>query len=98
MTMMTIRRTEVSNSKDMALATIADLKENFPDYYAKLYPQCWVSKNIMSSYECDLCENLDMFVRVKEMKQILEQRLEDANYLVEKNIQEIIEEAMKGRG
>lgn len=34
----------------------------------------------------------------REMKQILEQRLEDANYLVEKNIQEIIEEAMKGRG
>ena len=56
----------MGNSKDMALATIADLKENFPDYYAKLYPQCRVCKNIMSSYECDLCEDFDMFVRVKE--------------------------------
>lgn len=33
----------------------------------------------------------------QEMKQILEQRLEDANYLVENNIQEIVEEAVKGR-
>lgn len=56
----------MSNSKEMALTTIADLKENFPDYYAKLYPQCRVCKNIMSSYECDLCEDFDMFVRVKE--------------------------------
>lgn len=56
----------MGNSIEMALATIADLKENFPEYYAELYPQCRVCKNIMSSYECDLCVDFDMFVRVKE--------------------------------
>ena len=56
----------MSSSKEMALATIAYLKENFPEYYAKLHSQCRVCKNIMSSYECDLCENFDMFVKVKE--------------------------------
>lgn len=44
------------------------------------------------------CQQITPGAVEQEMKQILEQRLEDANYLVEKNIQEIIEEAMKGRG
>lgn len=43
------------------------------------------------------CQQITPAAVEREMQQILEQRLEDANYLVEKNIQEIIEEAMKGR-
>lgn len=43
------------------------------------------------------CQQITSEAVKREMKQILEQRLEDANYLVENNIQEIIEEAMKGR-
>ena len=56
----------MGNSIEMVLATIEDLKENFPEHYAKLHPQRRVCKNIMSSYQCDLCRNFDMFVRVKE--------------------------------
>lgn len=56
----------MGNSIEMALVTIVDLKENFPEYYAKLYPQCRVCKNIMSSYECDICREFDMFVKIKE--------------------------------
>lgn len=56
----------MGSSIEMALSTIEDLKENFPEYYAKLHQQCRVCKNIMSSCECDLCRNFDMFVRVKE--------------------------------
>lgn len=43
------------------------------------------------------CRQITLEAVKQEMKQILEQRLEDANYLVENNIQEIVEEAVKGR-
>lgn len=41
----------------VALFTIEDLKKNHPDYYRRL---------ILSSSECDMCEDFDMFARAKE--------------------------------
>lgn len=55
----------MANSKEKALATIADLKENYPEYYASLYPECQKCVNILSSCECDICEEFDMFIRVE---------------------------------
>lgn len=52
--------------KKCALFTIDDLKKNHPDYYGRLHPKCQVCQNIMTSMECDMCEDFDMFVRVKE--------------------------------
>ena len=49
-----------------ALFTIEDLKKNHPDYYRRLDPKCQVCQNILSSSECDMCEDFDMFARVKE--------------------------------
>lgn len=43
------------------------------------------------------CQQITPEAVEQEMKQILKQRLEDANCLIENNIKEIIEEAMKGR-
>lgn len=56
----------MGQSKEMALRTIAVLKEHYPDYYERLYPKCQICKNIMSSEACDMCEDFDMFVKVKE--------------------------------
>lgn len=50
----------------VALFTIEDLKKNHPDYYRRLNPKCQVCQNILSSSECDMCEDFDMFARVKE--------------------------------
>ena len=50
---------------EMAKATIRDLKENHSEYYESLHPKCKVCKNILSSYECELCRDYDMFVRVE---------------------------------
>ena len=50
----------------VALFTIEDLKKNHPDYYRRLNPKCQVCQNILSSSECDMCEESDMFARVKE--------------------------------
>ena len=52
--------------RKMALLTIEDLKKNHPDYYRRLDPKCQVCQNILSSAECDMCEDFDMFTRVKE--------------------------------
>lgn len=49
-----------------AMYTIEDLKKNHPDYYSNLYPECQKCQNILSSYECDICEGFDMFVPVRE--------------------------------
>lgn len=49
-----------------ALFTIEDLKKNHPDYYRRLDPKCQVCQNILSSSECDMCEDFDMFARAKE--------------------------------
>lgn len=40
--------------------------KNHPDYYRRLNPKCQVCQNILSSSECDMCEDFDMFARVKE--------------------------------
>jgi hypothetical protein len=52
--------------RKVALLTIEDLKMNHLDYYKRLDPKCQVCQNILSSSECDMCEDFDMFVRVKE--------------------------------
>ena len=52
--------------RKVALLTIEDLKKNHRDYYKRLDPKCQVCQNILSSSECDMCEDFDMFVRVKE--------------------------------
>lgn len=49
----------------VALFTIEDLKKNHPDYYRRLNPKCQVCQNILSSSECDMREEFDMFARVK---------------------------------
>lgn len=53
---------------EKALCTIADLKKNHPDYYQSLDEKCQVCQNILSSSECDMCEDFDMFARAKEEK------------------------------
>ena len=52
-------------SKELAQMTIKDLKEHHPDYYNQLHSKCRVCQNIMSSMECELCVNFDMFVKVE---------------------------------
>lgn len=52
--------------RKVALLTIEDLKKNHLDYYRRSDPKCQVCQNILSSSECDMCEDFDMFVRVKE--------------------------------
>lgn len=52
---------------EKALCTIADLKKNHPGYYDSLAEKCKVCQHILSSV-CDMCENCDMFVSVKEEK------------------------------
>lgn len=52
--------------RKVALFTIEDLKKNHPDYYRRLEPKCQVCQNILSSAECDMCEDFDMFTIVKE--------------------------------
>ena len=54
--------------KKMALFTIDDLKKNHPDYYRQLASKCQVCQNILSSKECEMCENFDMFVSIKEIQ------------------------------
>ena len=53
-----------------AMETIDDLKKNHPDYYRSLYPECQKCQNILSSYECDICEEFDMFIHVEDRKNI----------------------------
>ena len=55
----------MGQSKELAQMTIKDLKEHHPDYYNQMRSKCRVCQNIMSSMECELCENFDMFVKVE---------------------------------
>lgn len=56
----------MANSNKQALDTIEDLKKNMPGYYVGLHPKCQICRNILSSMECDMCEDFDMFVKVEE--------------------------------
>ena len=49
-----------------AIATIKDLRENHPDYHNRLYEKCQTCQNILSCYECDICEDFDMYEPVRE--------------------------------
>lgn len=61
----------------VALFTIEDLKKNHPDYYRRLNPKCQVCQNILSSSECDMCEDFDMFARAKEEMKMDRQQFEN---------------------
>lgn len=47
--------------KEKAARTIEDLKQNHPDCFNSLEPHCRKCMNILSSYECDCCEDFDMY-------------------------------------
>lgn len=48
-----------------AISTIKALKTQFPDYYSSLHEKCRKCANVMSSMECELCEDFDMFEDIK---------------------------------
>ncbi len=57
-------------SVERARTNIRDLKENCPEYYENLYAKCKACRNILSSMECEMCENFDMFESVEDSKKL----------------------------
>lgn len=47
--------------KKKALATLLILAKDHQSFYESLNPKCQVCQNILSSQECDMCEEFDMF-------------------------------------
>lgn len=54
--------TQGKKAKDM----LDQLKEQYPKYYNNLYTRCKSCRNILSSMQCEMCEEFDMYESIEE--------------------------------
>lgn len=59
----------------MSIAEV--LKEHIPEYYNSLQEKCKTCKYLLSSYECDCCDDNDMYIN--ETSENNKKRKDDLN-------------------